>query len=216
MNISLSIYDVFATAVPGSLYLAVTIYLGVRFGWIEWADLAGLDTTFALVGAILASYVLGQVAGSACRRVIERVPLGRRPTGAVRADFRRRNPALASRPFVDADVHTLLAGIRQVSPEAATEVDRSRAVGIMLRSASPAFLIGAAIAFVEAVALPALAAAAAGAGLLVLAGLSLYEGHVRARWAQMHTFECAAWLPDADAHLAPAEAPPAPGPSERS
>lgn len=203
MNLSLSIYDVFANAVPGSLYLALTIYLGVRFGWIDLADLAGLDTTFALVGAVVASYLLGQVAASTMRRLIERFPLWGRPTAEVRERFRRRNPTVADRPFVDADVYTLLAGLRQVSPEAATEVDRSRAAGIMLRSACPAFLIGAVIAFVEAVAGGEAGAAVAGVGLVALAGLSLYEGQIRSTWARMHTFECAVWMPDVDARLVP-------------
>lgn len=204
MNVSLSIYDVFATAVPGSLYLAVTIYLGVRFGWVEWADLADIDTTFALVGAVLASYLLGQSAGAVLRRQVERLGWWRTSTATVRAEFRRRNPTVADRPFLDADVFTLLAGIRQVSSEAAMEVDRARAVGIMLRSASPAFLIGGAIALVEGVFGGHAAGLGACLGLLALAGLSFYEGQVRGRWAQMHTYECAVWLPDADARLAPA------------
>jgi hypothetical protein len=37
MNLSVSIYDVFASAVPGSLYLVAGIYLAARFGWVEWA-----------------------------------------------------------------------------------------------------------------------------------------------------------------------------------
>lgn len=216
MNLSLSIYDVFANAVPGSLYLVVIIYVGVRFGWIDLVDLAGLDTTFALVGAVVASYLLGQVASSTFRRVFERVPLlgsWGRTTKELREEFRRRNPTLADRPFIDADVYTLLAGLRQVSPEAASEVDRSRAAGIMLRSASPAFLIGAVIAVIEAVTGDGMAAAVAGLGLLALAGLSLYEGQIRASWARMHTFECAVWMPDVDARLAPPDGAPRSGPT---
>lgn len=68
----------------------------------------------------------------------------------------------------------------------------------MLRSASPAFVIGAAIAFVEAIVSGGAATAASGLGLAVLAVLSLYEGQKRSRWAQMHTFECAAWMSGAD------------------
>lgn len=203
MNLSLGIYDVFANAIPGALYLVVIVYVAVRFGWIDMADLAGLDTTFAFVGAVVASYLLGQVLGSNLRWLAERVPLWRTSTAQVRAEFRRRNPTVAGRLFVEADHFTLLAGLRQRSPEAAVEVDRSRAAGIMLRGASPAFLIGAMIAFVEAVVGNRMAAIASGVGLAVLAGLALYEGHKRSRWAQLHTFECAVWMPDVDVHLAP-------------
>lgn len=121
----------------------------------------------------------------------------------MREEFRRRNPAVAARPFVDADPFTLLAGLRQVSPEAASEVDRSRAGGIMLRSTSPAFLFGAAIAVVEAIAGGRLAAVAVGLAMFVLAALSLFEGQKRNRWAQMHTYECAVWMPEVDVRLAP-------------
>lgn len=201
MNLSLGIYDVFANAIPGSLYLLATVYVGIRFGWIDLADLTGLDTAFALTGAVLASYLLGQVLGSSLRLVVERLPLWRGSAEDVRTEFRRRNPTLADRPFVQADQYTLLAGLRQRSPEAAIEVDRSRAAGIMLRSASPAFLTGAAIAFVEAIVSGRSAAVAAGLALAVLAVLSLHEGHKRSRWAHIHTLECAVWMADVTARF---------------
>ncbi|HEY3143233.1 MAG TPA: hypothetical protein VGJ86_18990 [Acidimicrobiales bacterium] len=203
MNVSLSIYDVFASAIPGSLYLVASVYLGVRFGWIGVADLAGLDTTVAVAGAVVASYLLGQVLGSSLRWVVERGDLWAISPIEVRETFRRRNPSVAARPFVDANPFTLLAGLRQVSPEAASEVDRARAGGIMLRSTSPAFLIGAVISFVEAIAAGRLAPVVVGVALLVLAALSLYEGQKRAMWAQMHTYECAVWMPEVDRYLSP-------------
>jgi hypothetical protein len=208
MNISVSIFDVFANAIPGSLYLVIMLYVGVRFGWVDWSELAGIDTTFALVGAILASYLLGQSVGTVLRRPLERTGLWGTSTKDVRETFRRRNPTVASRPFVDADVFTLLAGLRQVSSEAAHEVDRSRAAGIMLRSASPAFLMGVGIALVETIVTGEVAAVVAGIGMLALAALSWYEGQKRNVWARMHTFECALWMPNADACLAPPEKSP--------
>ena len=203
MNVSLSIYDVFASAIPGSLYLVASIYLGVRFGWIDVADLAGLDTTLAVAGAVVASYLLGQVLGSSLRWLVERGDLWATPPAEVREIFRQRNPSVAARPFVDANPFTLLAGLRQVSPEAAGEVDRARASGIMMRSTSPAFLIGAMISFVEAIATWRLAPVVVGVALAVLAALSLYEGQKRALWAHMHTFECAVWMPGVDRCLGP-------------
>jgi hypothetical protein len=35
MNISLGIFDVFANAVPGSLYVLLTLYASVRLGWVD-------------------------------------------------------------------------------------------------------------------------------------------------------------------------------------
>lgn len=207
MNLSINIYDLFANAIPGSLYLAATIYVAVRFGWVDMDDLAGLNTTMALVGAIVASYLLGQIVGSNLRWLVERLPLWQISSGEVRDVFCRRNPTMVGRPFLDVDVFTLLAGLRQVSPQAADEVDRSRAQGIILRSACPAFLIGAVIAGAEAVVHTRLGPAVAAVGLLVMAALALYEGHKRSRWARIHTYECAVWLPDIDTRLG---LPPAP------
>ena len=45
MNISLGIFDVFANAVPGSLYVLLTLYASVRLGWVDLADVTGLNTT---------------------------------------------------------------------------------------------------------------------------------------------------------------------------
>jgi hypothetical protein len=202
MNISLSIFDVFANVVPGSLYLVVSIYVGIRFGWIDTGDLAGLDTTLALVGGLVAAYLLGQILGANLRWLVERLPLWRWSTEQVRAEFRRRNPTVATRPFVDADPFTLLAGLRQVSPDAAIEVDRSRAAGLMMRNATPALLIGALSALVEAAVSTRLAPAVVAVALVGLAVLSQYEGHKRARWALIHTYECAVWLPNVDTALA--------------
>ena len=211
MNLSLGIYDVFANAVPGALYLLLGVYLGVRFGWVTVDDLAGLDSTLALLGALVASYLLGQVLATSLRGLVDRTGLWGTSTADVRVEFRRRNPTVAHRPFVDADPYTLLAGLRQVSPESAAEVDRSRAAGIMMRSAVPALLLGAVVALVEAVVRGEPAALLVAAALVALAALALREGQTRNRWARIHTYECAAWMPDVEARLSmPPTAPAAP------
>ncbi|MGH9212446.1 MAG: hypothetical protein ACRD2C_17480 [Acidimicrobiales bacterium] len=203
MNFSLGIYDVFATAIPGALYLAATLYLTVRFGWVEWQDLAGLDTTMALTGALVSSYVLGQTLGPGMRWCVDGLPMPRSTTDDHRQEFRRRNPTLATRPFIQADEHTLLAGLRQVSPEAATEVDRARATGIMLRACSAAFILGSFVALAETGVQRHVAAPVAAVALAVLAALALRGGHKRSGQAVVHTFECATWIPDVDERLAP-------------
>ena len=207
MNLSIGIFDLFTNAIPGSIYLVATIYVAVRLGWVDVDDLVGLDTTVALIGATLAAYLLGQIVAPTLRRLAERLHPWNAALDAQRDEFCRRNPTMVGRAFLDADVFTLLAGIRQVSPEAASEVDRPRAQGLMLRSASPAFLIGALIAVVEAIGQGRLVAVVAAAGLLALAALSMYEGHKRTRWAHIHTYECAAWLPDSGTRPGPPPGP---------
>lgn len=208
MNLSLGVFDIFANAIPGSLYLLAGVYVSIRFGWLDTDQIAGLDTTVAIIGALVVSYLLGQILAPGLRKLIEQVPLWQHPPGAVRREFMARNPALAARPFVNVDPMTLLAALRQESPDTAVDVDRSRATGIMLRSASPAFLAGTAIALVEAVAVRRLSAVAAALALAVLAVLALREGRKFSRWAHHYTLECAAWLPEVDTRLATPTAPP--------
>lgn len=202
MSLSFGVFDVLANAIPGSLYLVLTVYVGVRFGWIDPADLVGLDTTVALVGAVVASYLLGHILGSSLRRVVELVPLWRPSSGAIRREFRERNPALANRGFVTVDPFTLLAALRQTSPDAAVDVDRSRATGVMLRSCTPAFAMGAVVAAAEAAATGRLVGLVVAVALAVISVLSLREGRKFVRWAHIYTLECAAWIPEIDARLA--------------
>jgi hypothetical protein len=206
MNLSLGIFDLFATAIPGSLYLLATVYLGIRWDWIDPDELADLDTAFAIGGTVLGSYLLGHVFAPLFRQAIEMVPLWRQGPDAARREFVARNPDLAGRSFVELNPFTLLAGLRQHSNDAAAEVDRSRAIGLMLRSASPAFLVGAAIAGTEGLCGGSWEVGLGIALLLVvMAGLSLREGRKFGHWALIHTFECAAWIPGVDelAHHAP-------------
>jgi hypothetical protein len=201
VNLSLGIYDLFANTVPGTLYLIIGIHLTLRFGWVTADGLGGLDSTVAVLGAILASYLLGQVVGSRLRWLVDRTGLWSTSPAAIRAEFRRRNPSVAHRPFIDADPFTLLAGLRQVSPEAAVEVDRSRAAGIMMRAACPAFAIGAVIAAVESAVRGEPVVLVATVALAALAAASFREGQTRNRWAEFHTYECTLWMPDVDERL---------------
>jgi hypothetical protein len=203
MNVPFSIYDVFANAIPGSLYLATSVYIGVRLRWVEMAEFANLNTSLALASTVVASYLLGQILGPTLRRLLERLHLWEVSTDEVRQEFRRRNPSVAARPFVEADPFTLLAGLRQHSADAAMEVDRSRAGGIMLRSTSPALFIGAATAWAELLVDGRPAAGIIGAALIMLSALSLLEGQRRNRWAQIHTYECAMWMQGVDESFTP-------------
>lgn len=75
MNQSFGIFDVFVNAIPGSLYLLAAAYLGLRFGWFDLDDLDALNTTFAVTGTLLVSYLLGHLAAPHALRLVERAPL---------------------------------------------------------------------------------------------------------------------------------------------
>jgi len=61
MSFTLSIFDLFAYTIPGSLYLAVLAYVSDRLGWVALGSTQKLNTTVLLVGAALASYLLGHI-----------------------------------------------------------------------------------------------------------------------------------------------------------
>lgn len=194
MNQSFGVFDVFANAIPGSLYLAATIYVSIRFGLVELDDITGLDTTLAIVGATVLSFLMGMLVAKPLRQLIERGPLIAATLEDARDEFARRNPTLADREFLSADPMTLLAGVRMHSCETAERVDRSRATGQLLRNIVPALLIGAAIACVEAVVQVHLLPLGAAGLLLLAAWVALREGQKFARWAVISTFEHAVWL----------------------
>jgi hypothetical protein len=212
MNISLGIFDVFANAVPGSLYVLLTLYASVRLGWVDLADVNGLNTTLATLGGALLSYLVGQVFCPTLRRQLWRVPATGPFRTDGRSDFVRRNPGLAGRPFSRLDPFTLLAGVRDRSPAVAVEIDRLRASGQMLGGASPALALGAVVAAVEAARGPVAAPAAAAAVLAVGSVLALRESRKYAAWAQTATYEAAAWLPEEPSPATHVPVPPDPPP----
>lgn len=220
MNRSFGIFDVFATAIPGSLYLLEAVYVAVRFGWLDLDELSDVNATLSVTVAVLTSYLLGHLLAPAVLNLANRLPPWR-PTpqdtvDAARGEFVRRNPTLANRGFLYAHGLTLVAGLRQRAPDAASSVDRNRATGLMLRMASPAFLVAAIISVGEVVAGRFLAVAAT-FGLVVASGLALREGRKFARWTLFATWENAAWLPDVETRLnlnGSQAAPTAHGPSQ--
>ena len=70
MNISLGIVDVLANAVPGSLYVLLTLYASVRLGWVDLTPgrqragpPVGPDTTAGRPGAGRRASRLGRPGG---------------------------------------------------------------------------------------------------------------------------------------------------------
>lgn len=211
MNQSFGVFDVFSNAIPGSLYVAATVYVTIRLGLVEVDDITNLDTTLALLGATIASFLLGLLIANPLRHLIERGPLRGSSLEDARREFAGRNPTIAGREFLAVDPMTLLAGVRMHSCETAERVDRSRATGQLLRNVFPAFLIGAVIAVVEAAARVHLLPLVLAALLTLAAWVALREGQKFSRWANLSTFEHAAWLPKLEAQLDLANPQPSPG-----
>lgn len=201
MNIVVGVFDLFTYAVAGGLYVVLAGYVGDRLDLVQLASLNSVNGVLLVIGAVVLSYLCGILAyplGALLNRV---VPRRRRDP---RAEFRRRNPAARDRDYVDADSFLLLSALQMHDMDAATEVNRLRASGLMARNSGPALGLAAITALVEAFTsghpvLAAVSTVAFGAAsvLLVLQGRRL--GYM----ASIKTLELCFWLPDLDDRTAP-------------
>ena len=195
MSFTLGVYDLFAYAIPGSVYGTLLYYVSARAGWIH-RD--GLDTnSFAvLVAALVASYLLGHLTYGLSRTLGRALPKRLHTSAEARRVFVARAPDAAGRGFVEADFGLLRAAVEHSLPEASTEVSRLQATGLMLRGSSPALLLGAMVALVEVLTGPEPLAAACAALLLAAASVAAVLGGWRlSLWANLRLLELCYWLP---------------------
>ncbi|WP_322756611.1 hypothetical protein [Frankia sp. Cas3] len=215
MNLSLGVFDIFAYSVPGSLYLALLLYVLDRASWIDVEQVGDLNSTVLIAGGIVASYLLGHLTYAPRRFLGRRMPqwLGR--GRSARREFLDRFPGARSMAFVRVDQAVVFAAIEVKAPDSAVEISRLRASGIALRNAGFAFLLSAGVAAVELVVgnERGFAAFCVGAFLAGFVGATR-AGHELSRWAALKTLEVAFWLPDIEAELATrSPAPPQPSPA---
>jgi membrane protein implicated in regulation of membrane protease activity len=203
MAFILGVFDLLAYAIPGSLYLAVFGYAAQRAGWIDVPSLLQLPSVLLLIALAVAAFLAGQAAyplGSWIDRV-NRFGSTRLPEEA-KEDFLRRNATAAGRRFLQVDPFTLLAALESESSEAAAEVSRLRATGLMLSRSVPALLLGVVTALVEIFTggVP-LFAALTGLVLALVAGGCLYQSSTFRRWAIIRTYELSFWNDEIDGRL---------------
>jgi hypothetical protein len=216
VNLSLGVFDIFAYSVPGSLYLALLLYVLDQASWIDLGQVGDLNSTVLIAGGIVASYLLGHLTYAPRRFLGRWLPqwLGRERS--AQREFLDRFPLAQSMAFVRVDRAVVFAAIEVKAPDSAVEISRLRASGIALRNAGFAFLLSAGVAAVELVAghERGLAAFCVAAFLAGFVGATR-AGHELSRWAALKTLEVAFWLPDIEAALAtrsptPPQPPPAP------
>jgi hypothetical protein len=197
MNLALSIFDLFAYAIPGSLYLAILVYISQRLGWVNLAPAASLNAT-ALVGVTLASYLLGHITYQ-LGRFVDGVLPWRKGMPDVRQEFVTRVPTSKARFLVQADPFLLLAAAEVEAKEAAIEISRLRAGGIMLRNSVPALTLAFAVCVTEFVAgTNQLFTACASFVFLFAAFAALRHGRELAEWAISKTLQVAYWTTEVD------------------
>jgi hypothetical protein len=204
MVILLGVFDLLAYAIPGSLYLAAFAYTAHRAGWIDVPSLVQLPSLLLLIGLAVAAFLAGQASYPLGRLVDRMNPFGSTDLAEeARAEFRQRNAVPTTRRFLQLDPFTLLAALEVEDREAAADVSRLRAVGLMLSRSVPALALGAAIALVEVfTGRFALFAALTGVVLALVAAGCLYQSATYRRWAIIRTFELSYWDDDIDARLA--------------
>jgi len=212
VSFALSVYDVFAIAVPGAQYVGVAAYVLLRTGWVGREDVAGISGTLLLLVAILASYLLGHATYPLHHLTDRLVPRWRMTLEDARREFAEAVPDSADRPFLTVPRAVLLAGIEVRSPESSVEILRLRAVSLMCRSSVAPLLLATAVALVEVVVgtNPVLAILAA----LVFGALALgalQHGQEASHWGNKKCLEVAYWLPDLEARRSP---DPSPDPSD--
>lgn len=197
VNIAVGIFDLFAYSVPGSLYLTFLGYLAFRLNVAEPAAVFGVPGVLLLIGVVLLSYLLGYLAyplGAVANRLVPRLR-HRDP----RAEFLGRTPAARGRDYVRADPFLLVGALQLHDREAATEVLRLRATGLMLRNSAFPLVVAAVAGVVEAFAGPRPLIAVCCAVLFAVASVALVtQGRKLGHWASMKTLELCFWLPDVD------------------
>jgi hypothetical protein len=198
MAFILGVFDLLAYAIPGSIYLSVFAYASHRAGWIDVPSLLNVPTVLLLLAVGVAAFLAGQ-ASSPLGTVVDRLnPFSPADLpAAAKEDFLRRNAAAAPRSFLRSDPFTLLAALEADDSEAAAEVSRLRATGLMLGRSVPPLALGVVTALVEVFTggLPLFAGLTALVLMLIAAGC-LLQSAAFARWAIVRTYELSFWNDD--------------------
>ena len=198
MNITLGVYDLFAYAAPGSLYLALVIYVADRLSWIDPLRLLQSNTAVVIISGAILSYLLGHITYRLGYMLSRAYGHDKSLDDAVH-EFVERVPTAKGRPFLQANRAIIQAAVELHDIGAAAEIGRLRAVGLMLRNAAPVFVLGIITEFADALTGAHLIAAVCCIAIFPLMAIGcLYQSAIMRHWANMKTFELAYWIPDID------------------
>jgi hypothetical protein len=197
MSFTLSVFDLFASAIPGSLYLTVFVYVSVRMGWLDIGLVQQLNTTVVIIGAALASYLIGHIAYPLGLFIDRALPLWIKGMPEMRRSFLDRVPAPKAQLLLQADHFLLLAAAEVRAREVAVEVSRLRSNGIMLRNVAPALILSSAVSLFELLvgSNPGFAASCT-VIFLLFAIAAIRHGRTVTTWAVSKTLELAFWTMD--------------------
>jgi len=200
LSLSLGLFDVFTYTVPGSLYLSVLLFVADSLHLVRVQSFTGVPSVVLVAGLLIASYMLGWTAEPIAEMLNRGVHFRAAKNDVVaRKEFAAQVPSAAGRPFVQADIYLLLAAAEIHAQDAATEISRLRATGLMLRNCSVPFLTACAVAVMEAAAGNHTAVSAVTAVLFAAATVSVLRAGRRVRtWASSKTLQVCYWIPEID------------------
>ena len=200
MSLSLGLFEVFTYMVPGSLYLSVLLFIARSVRLVSLGSLKDVPSVVVLAGVLIASYLLGSAAEPMAEVLNRALRFGTtKQEAAVRRAFAADVPSAAGRPFVQADIYLLLAAAEIHAKDAALEISRLRALGLMLRNCSVPFLAASAVALAEAATRHHIAVSVICAVLFAAATLSVLRSGRRLRtWATAKTLQICYWIPEID------------------
>ena len=199
MSITLGVFDVFAYATPGSIYLALSVYVATRLNWVDPLRMLHANATLTIIIAAVASYILGHITYTVGQTLSSRLSVLRVDLTDIRRRFVDRVPVASNRPFLAANQALLRAAVELHNIAASAEIARLQAIGLMLRNSAPPLIIGSVAAIIQAATgrNPVFAACCAVALMLAAAGC-LFHAERLHTWSVMKTLELAFWVPDID------------------
>jgi hypothetical protein len=199
MNFTLGLFDLFTHAVPGSLYLAIFVYVAETFDWVDVTQARDTPSVLLIITIAVASFLLGHVAYPLAE-IVERVlRLQDVRVLDARRNFVAKYPGSAIRPFLRVGFPVLLAAVELHDKEVATEITRLRATGLMLRSSSLALIIATVVSIIQLSINEDRFPAAICAILLTLTTVGSYwQGQTLRHWANNKTLEICSLIPDID------------------
>lgn|GEM_PF-2227601 len=199
MSITLGVYDIFTYAIPGASYLALIAYVAGSLHWVNISRIVNGNTTLLVIGAALACYLTGHVSYALGRALNRIIRAWQKNMDDAREEFAVRVPSAKDRSFLHADRGTLQSGIELHGMDAALEMIRLRAISLMLRNVTPAFLIAAIVATIGAIRSESPTFGAVSAVVFLLAAVgSFWQAARMGHWANMKTLELSFWLPGID------------------
>ena len=207
VNLSLGVFDIFAYAVPGSLYLALGAYIAGRLEWIDVGQLLHVPTVILAGGIIVLSYLLGFVTYPLASSMDRALRL-RKHSNDARTDFLARVPSAQNRPYVHSDMALLKGAVEVFEMAAGQEISRLRAVGIMTRNCSIPLIAACVVSIATAGdgIRPAVSAICA----LVFASAAaaaIWQARRFRHWSNLKTLEICYWIAEIDEMVKPGHAP---------